>query len=142
MFMNHKNYEKKYSLYLSIIAIIALYILIFFLYWNTTISKYLTIQGVFNDSNIIEVFVLKSDYKLIIQNSTLFLDHKKYSYKIDDVSKMTLNGKIYYSLKLSIKGKTKYHLGDVSSIRLFLNKEKFIHVFEVIWKDDLDGKIK
>lgn len=140
--MNHKNYEKKYSLYLLNIILIALFILVFFLYWNTSISKYLTIQGVFNDSNKIEVFVLKRDYKLLIQNSTFYLDHKKYSYKIDEVSKVTLSGKKYYSLKLSFKGKTKYHMGDISSIRIFLNKEKFIHIFQIIWKDDLDGKTK
>ncbi len=134
--MNHKNYEKKYSLYFFIIILTLLFILTFILFWNTSINKFLSIQGVFNDSNSINIFVSKSDYKLLIENSTLYLDHKKYSYKIEEVSKISE----YYSLKLSIKGKTKFHIGDISTIRLFLNKEKFIHIFEIIWKDDLDGK--
>ena len=138
--MNHKNYEKYYSLFILISFIILLITFLFYLFLNSTISKYLSIQGVFNDSNILEVFVLKSDYDLLCDNSTLYLDHKKYSYKLENISKLSINGKKYYSVQLSIKGKTKYRVGDITSIRLFLKKEKFINIFKIIWKDDLDGK--
>ncbi len=138
--MNLKNYERYFLFNHSIIILVLLITFILYYAFNSFVSKYLSFQCVFNDSNKIEVFVSKKDYKLLCQNSSLYIDQKKYAYKFENISKLSLNGKKYYSVQLSLLKDTNYKVGDISTIHVFMKKEKLIDIFKIIWKDDLDGK--
>lgn len=93
------------------------------------------------DDTKMQFLVNNQEYQLLLQNSTLYLDHKKYSYEIIEVQRNVLHRNEYYhSVLLKYFGNKKRKVNDIASIHIFQKKEKFITIFQIIWKDDLDGK--
>lgn len=142
-FMSLKNYEKYLLLTISASFSFCIVFLLLIVFWNVKISIYQLYQGVFVDDTKMQFLVNNQEYKLLLQNSTLYLDHKKYSYEIIEVQKNVLRRKEYYhSVLLKYSGNKKRKVNDIASISIFQKKEKFITIFQIIWKDDLDGKTK
>ncbi len=139
--MSLKNYEKYLLLTIFTSFTFCFIILLLIVFWNLKISIYQLYQGVFVDDKRMQFFVNDQEYRLLLQNSTLYLDHKKYSYEIIEIQKNVLHRKEYYhSVLLKYSGNKKRKANDIASIHIFQKKEKFITIFQIIWKDDLDGK--
>lgn len=133
-----KNYEK-WSLWIVLVIGTYLLLALFISFISfTKINTYKRFQGVSIKENMLEVVIPSKDLELFEDNSCLYIKNKKYKYTIKEVNRnMVKDGHI---LLLEIKNIKNEKGKEIISFSIFHKKVKIRKMFEIIWKEDLDGE--
>ena len=115
-----------------IIFIIGLFILFIFSY-NYKIKEYKEFNLIHLNNNKYELIVNKNDLRLLTNNKTIYINNKKYKYKIIEVNRDVIDReKIKYSeVKISLD---KSINKDIIVSYVFYKNNRLIDIFGIIYK--------
>ena len=115
-----------------IIFIIGLFILFIFSY-NYKIKEYKEFNLIHLNNNKYELIVNKNDLRLLTNNKTIYINNKKYRYKIIEVNRDVIDReKIKYSeVKISLD---KSINKDIIVSYVFYKNNRLIDIFGIIYK--------
>ena len=115
-----------------IIFIIGLFILFIFSY-NYKIKEYKEFNLIHLNNNKYELIVNKNDLRLLTNNKTIYINNKKYKYKIIEVNRDVIDReKIKYSeIKISLD---KSINKDIIVSYVFYKNNRLIDIFGIIYK--------
>ena len=115
-----------------IIFIIGLFILFIFSY-NYKIKEYKEFNLIHLNNNKYELIVNKNDLRLLTNNKTIYINNKKYRYKIIEVNRDVIDReKIKYNeVKISLD---KSINEDIIVSYVFYKNNRLIDIFKIIYK--------
>lgn len=115
-----------------IIFIIGLFILFIFSY-NYKIKEYKEFNLIHLNNNKYELIVNKNDLRLLTNNKTIYINNKKYRYKIIEVNRDVIDReKIKYNeVKISLD---KSINEDIIVSYVFYKNNRLIDIFGIIYK--------
>ena len=134
----NKNYEKTtfvlFIFYILLVLIIVYFISLFYF----KIDRYSIINGIVYTDELVLIVVDEKERNIIYNNSTVYIDNKKYKYSINEDRGITIinNGICYYEILIKIDINNKYKINDTLDISIKNKREKVINIFKIIWEDD------
>ncbi|MBQ8131173.1 MAG: hypothetical protein IJ193_01630 [Bacilli bacterium] len=136
-----KNYEKTFLLKIYCVILFILLTSFSLVFSSFKISVFDPYQVVFLDDNQIQLFVTDKEYSKLLNNHFFYLCNRKYSYQIEKIEKNVFQKEEHYhSIQLSFSGKKKRKVNEIGTIWILRERKKLITIFQIIWKDDMDGK--
>lgn len=134
-----KIYEKDQLLIFTtfFFIILEIFSLIHFCFKN--FRTFEMIQGVVVSDGYFKSYVDSDTIKRIASVKKVYIDNKKYLYKITNVERKVLkkNNKWYHEILVRCKIPRKYLEGDVVSITYEGNKKKLYYIFNSCWKEEV-----
>ena len=115
-----------------IIFIIDLFVLFIFSY-NYKIKEYKEFNLIHLNNNKYELIVNKKDLELLNSNKNIYINNKKYRYKIVEVNRniISRDDKKYNDLKLELD---KSINEDIVVSYIFYRDNRLINIFKIIYK--------
>ncbi len=115
-----------------IIFIIDLFVLFIFSY-NYKIKEYKEFNLIHLNNNKYELIVNKKDLELLNSNKNIYINNKKYRYKIIEVNRniISRDDKKYNDLKLELD---KSINEDIVVSYIFYRDNRLINIFKIIYK--------
>lgn len=133
MILLKSNYEKFYGSMFIMFIIFILEVLLTICLFKISINIYKTYSCVVIKDDLVYLFIEKDDLKLFNSNNYIYYKNRKCKYEIIEVNRNVL--KSYHEIVIKFKFKNKSY--DSINISIFKKKIKLIHLFDVIWKENL-----
>ena len=130
--MKLKKYEKTSLITLtSILTVIISITFLIFLFLKKEFY-YIKVNGIIYNTDTIIALIDNNTKRIIYKNNILYIEDKKYSYKIEEEQEIKKNK--LFEVKLKFKFKKKYNQNDLIEIVLMNKKESIISIIKKIWK--------
>lgn len=127
------NYEKFYGSMSIILFIFFIEVLLIICLFRININTYRTYNCVVIKDDLVYLFIEKNDLKLFNSNKYIYYKNKKCRFEIIEVNRNVLKSNHEIVIKFKFKNKSY----DSINISIFKKKIKLIHLFDVIWKENL-----
>ncbi len=133
-----KKYEANQLLFISVFILLLVYLLFINILFNNYFTKYISISGVVKNDTTVDIFLTSHDLKYLKANHYVFIDSKKYSKEITEITRNVLkkDNHNYHELKIKIKLDKKYKVNDNIILRVAEKKEKIYKIFRACWKEE------
>ncbi len=118
----------RFYIYFVTICTFMISIILLIICFNYKIKCYETINMIYIGNNKYNLLVEDPFYKIVNHNKSIFIDDKRYDYKIIEYKHVELKNKKYHDLIISIK-KDNYKENDIVIGSIISKRVKIIDVF-------------
>ena len=118
----------RFYIYFVTICTFMISIILLIVCFNYKIKCYETINMIYMGNNKYNLLVEEPLYKIVSHNKSIFIDDKRYDYKIIEYKHVELNNKKYHDLIISIK-KDNYKENDIVMGSIISKRVRIIDVF-------------
>ena len=140
--MKKKNYEQ--------ISLLILFIIITYIFFgvfllsinNIKINTFKVFNGIVLKDDLLQLLVTTKELELFQDNKFIYIDNKKYEFKIREVNRDLVKRKeiSYHSILIEWKYNNDLKVNDIVDFSIFYKKISLLEMFKIIWKEDLDGE--
>ncbi len=118
----------RFYIYFVTICTFMISIILLIICFNYKIKCYETINMIYIGNNKYNLLVEDPFYKIVNHNKSIFIDDKRYDYKIIEYKHVELKNKKYHDLIISIK-KDNYKENDIVIGSIISKRVRIIDVF-------------
>ena len=118
----------RFYIYFVTICTFMISIILLIVCFNYKIKYYETVNMIYIGNNKYNLLVEEPLYKIVSHNKSIFIDDKRYDYKIIEYKHVELNNKKYHDLIISIK-KDNYKENDIVMGSIISKRVRIIDVF-------------